>query len=50
MLESDFVYITRAGIALDYFGFLRLPYRIRKIFKEMAEQYYKYYKQLKKRK
>ena len=41
MLESDFVYITRAEIALDYFGFLR------KIFKEMAEQYYK---QLKKRK
>lgn len=47
MLESDFVYITRAEIDLDYFGFLRLPYRIRKIFKEMAEQYYK---QLKKRK
>ena len=47
MLESDFVYITRAEIALDSFGFLRLPYRIRKIFKEMAEQYYK---QLKKRK
>lgn len=47
MLESDFVYITRAEIVLDYFGFLRLPYRIRKIFKEMAEQYYK---QLKKRK
>jgi len=46
MLESDFVYITRAEIALDYFGFLRLPYRIRKIFKEMAEQYYK---QLKKK-
>lgn len=47
MLESDFVYITRAEIALDYFGFLHLPYRIRKVFKEMAEQYYK---QLKKRK
>lgn len=46
MLESDFVYITRAEITLDYFGFLRLPYRIRKIFKEMAEQYYK---QLKKK-
>ena len=47
MLESDFVYITRAEIALDYFGFLRIPYRIMKIFNEMAEQYYK---QLKKRK
>lgn len=47
-LEDQFVYITRAEIALgDYFCFLRLPIRVRQRFQMIADAYYEHLKEKK---
>lgn len=37
---GTFTYICRAEVAIDYLSFLRLPYRERKRFKDIADEYY----------
>lgn len=39
-IDCQFIYITREAVpSLDYFSFIRLPYRKRKFFWDVAKKY-----------